>query len=166
MKEKFKRYEYIESPDNVIADEYDCVIDKLNDDYEYVSKFELYQLANNQENLINKLKEENQQLKQTQKAIVLPFEFDKPFYKLCPKCNEQQTDCKHCAWGGCGFNQCYDICHKGNKGLIIREIIFRKKNCIVSWNAFCFIVEHWGEYYFATREEAEQKLAEIGEKDE
>lgn len=101
-----------------------------------------------------------------QKAIVLPFEFDKPFYKLCPKCNDKQTDCKHCAWGGCGFNQCYDICHKENKGQIIREIIFKKDNCNVSWNVFRFISEHWGEYYFATKKEAEQKLAEIkGEKE-
>ena len=101
-----------------------------------------------------------------QKAIVLPFEFDKPIYKLCPKCNDRQTDCKNCAWGGCGFNQCYDICHKENKGQIIREIIFKKDNCNVSWNAIRFITEHWGEYYFATKEEAEQKLAEIGGKDE
>lgn len=117
-------------------------------------------------------KSQNERLKQElaelkQKAIVLPFEFDKPFYKLCPKCNDRQTDCKHCAWGGCGFNQCYDICHKENKGQIIREITFKKDNCNVSWNAIRFISEHWGEYYFATKEEAEQKLAELkGEKDE
>lgn len=96
-----------------------------------------------------------------QKAIVLPFEFDKPIYKLCPKCNDRQTNCKNCAWGGCGFNQCYNICHKENKGQIICEITFEKDNCNVSWNALRFISEHWGEYYFATREEAEQKLAEI-----
>lgn len=112
-----------------------------------------------------KLEQELAELKQ--KAIVLPFEFDKPIYKLCPKCNDKQTDCKHCAWGGCGFNQCYDICHKENKGQIIREIIFKKDNCNVSWNAIRFISEHWGEYYFATKEEAEQKLAEIkGNEDE
>lgn len=111
-------------------------------------------------------KSQNERLKQElaelkQKTIVLPFEFDKPFYKLCPKCNERQTDCKHCAWGGCGFNQCYDICHKENKGQIILEITFKKDNCNVSWNALCFISEYWGEYYFATREEAEQKLADL-----
>lgn len=96
-----------------------------------------------------------------QKAIVLPFEFDKPIYKLCPKCNDRQSDCKNCAWGGCGFNQCYDICHKENKGQIICEVIFKKDNCNVSWNAIRFISEHWGEYYFATQEEAEQKLAQL-----
>lgn len=112
-----------------------------------------------------RLKKELAELKQ--KAIVLPFEFDKPIYKLCPKCNDKQTDCKNCAWGGCGFNQCYDICHKENKGQIIREVMFKKNNCNVSWNALRFISEHRGEYYFATKEEAEQKLAEIkGEKDE
>lgn len=111
-----------------------------------------------------KMVQELSELKQ--KAIVFPFEFDKPFYKLCPKCNDQQTDCKHCAWGGCGFNQCYDICQKENKGQIIREITFKKDNCNVSWNAIRFISKHWGKYYFATREEAEQKLAEIGGKDE
>lgn len=111
------------------------------------------------------LKNELAELKQ--KAIVLPFEFDKPIYKLCPKCNDRQTDCKNCAWGGCGFNQCYDICHKENKGQIICEVIFKKDNCNVSWNALRFISEHWGEYYFATKEEAEHKLAEIkGVKDE
>lgn len=102
------------------------------------------------------LKNELAELKQ--KAIVLPFEFDKPIYKLCPKCNDRQTDCKNCAWGGCGFNQCYDICHKENKGQIICEVIFKKDNCNVSWNALRFISEHWGEYYFATKEEAEQSL--------
>ena len=105
------------------------------------------------------LEQELAELKQ--KAIVLPFEFDKPIYKLCPKCNDQQIDCKNCAWGGCGFNQCYDICHKENKGQIIREVIFKKNNCNVSWNALHFISEHWGEYYFATKEEAEAKLEEL-----
>lgn len=97
---------------------------------------------------------------------MLPFEFDKPFYKLCPKCNDRQTDCKNCAWGGCGFNQCYDICHKENKGQIICKMTFEKDNCNVSWDALRFIREHWGEYYFVTLEEAEQKLTEIGGKDE
>lgn len=92
-------------------------------------------------------------------TIVLPFEFDKPFYKLCPKCNDRQTNCKDCAWGECGFNQCYDICRKENKGQIIREVIFNKDNCYVSWNAFRFITEHWGEYYFETREEAIKKIS-------
>lgn len=105
------------------------------------------------------LKSELAELKQ--KAIVLPFEFDKPIYKLCPKCNYQHTDCKNCAWRGCGFNQCYDICHEEDRGRIICEIILKKDNCNVSWNAIRFISEHWGEYYFATKEEAEQKLAEI-----
>lgn len=112
-----------------------------------------------------KMVQELSELKQ--KAIVLPFEFDEPIYKLCPKCNDRQTDCKNCAWSRCGFNQCYDICHKENKGQIIREIIFKKDNCNVSWNALSFISEHWGKYYFATKEEAEQELARIkGEKDE
>lgn len=110
-------------------------------------------------NKIADLEQELAELKQ--KAIVLPFEFDKPFYKLCPKCNEKQTNCEHCAWGGCGFNQCYDICQKENKGQIIREITLKKDNCNISWNALRFISEHWGEYYFATKEEAEQKLAQL-----
>ena len=123
---------------------------------------QVYHLKNNSnETLIHNLKNELAELKQ--KAIVLPFEFNKPIYKLCPKCNDRQTDCKNCAWGGCGFNQCYDICHKGNKGQIICEVIFKKDNCNVSWNALRFISEHWGEYYFATKAEAEAKLKELGE---
>lgn len=115
-------------------------------------------------NWLNKMNKELAELKQ--KAIVLPFEFDKPIYKLCPKCNYQHTDCKNCSWRGCGFNQCYDICHEEDRGRIICEIILKKDNCNVSWNALRFISEHWGEYYFATKEEAEQKLAEIRGKDE
>ena len=158
-------------------------IDKLGKLEDVLEKYgiesveELDNVLNKNDNIlmangIRILNDKNKQLETElaelkQNAIVLPFEFDKPFYKLCPKCNDQQINCEHCAWGRCGFNQCYDICHKENKGQIIYKVIFKKDNCNVSWNAICFISEHWGEYYFATKEEAEQKLAEIkGEKDE
>lgn len=143
-----------------------CQIEKWKQDYENCSKLEKSMSKEHQYCLDNWRACERELTELKQKAIVFPFEFDKPFYKLCPKCNDKQTDCKHCAWGGCGFNQCYDICHKENKGQIICEITFKKDNCNVSWNAIRFISEHWGEYYFATKEEAEQKLAKIGEKDE
>ena len=60
--EKHKRYGYIESPDNEIADEYDSVIDKYNN-CEYVSKFELYELLNQQDKHIKELQANNEILK-------------------------------------------------------------------------------------------------------
>lgn len=95
------------------------------------------------------------------RLLILPCPLDSAVYRICPKCNDlHDGSCKHCAWCGTGgFDGC-DVFGLWNDGQ------YPADRCTVvpwraTWRTMPIVIKELGRRIFLTREEAENRLAEL-----
>lgn len=86
---------------------------------------------------------------------------DKPYYRICPKCNKDHNgSCKNCAWASCitsvgctTFGYWSDGQYRGDKMHVIEKIL--------CWNEIPTIAKELNNKVFMCREDAERRLEEL-----
>lgn len=98
--------------------------------------------------------------------LMLPCKIGDTVYRICPKCNDRHDgSCEHCAWqytGGITGCTVFGLWSDGQ---------YPAEKCTVvpwhvGWNNMPVVIEKLGQRIFLTREEAEERLAELHEREE
>ena len=123
--------------------------------YPNVTEAEIIQTANNQTKCVN--------FKDKTRFVELPCKVGDTIYKICLISNrlkigdmwdgrKVKTDCDRCAWRNC---DCHDIGYQKDCLNIVHPIKMKNEINILKCK------KYFGQIYFLTPEEAEEKLKEI-----